>query len=377
MSTFLTHVIPFIPTSAVLSADPSDAEAVLATNKANVEGHKEGNASRLGIVMHNAITRTFVQAENRIPVHIFSESPEVPWIQPQDIIDLKRLFEKYDKTSLFGTLVGGSSGGQSVRLYTPELSKFPDVYNQVKKCIAQYLDFVQTKYPSLHHVKLAALKSLPGAESQYSRCFDRLHCDYDDSVNLRAPHDRPVSLMVAIDPFEFIYLKNRTDCRRDIITQAVHRGQAIAFTNYCLHAGWKNNTPNVCYRIFAYMASNVIDIPNGNVFQHAWIGEGYAEDDVIGHIVSVDEANNEPSVVTRTAPGRRLVVTDRLGFPNNEAKKQKTTNALPSVSDKFLTSFNFSMSTISICNAFIFHSHTFKIRIHTLPMRTLNNRMSP
>jgi hypothetical protein len=98
---------------------------------------------------------------------------------------------------------------------------------------------------------------------------------------------------------------------------------------------------------------------------------------VIGHIVSVDEANNEPSVVTRTAPGRRLVVTDRLGFPNNAAKKQKTTNALPAVSDKFLTSFNFSMSTISNCNAFIFHSHTFKIRIHTLPMRTLNNRMSP
>ena len=258
-----------------------------------------------------------------------------------------------------------------MRLFTPELSKFPEVYNQVKKCIAPYLDFVQTKYPSLKHVKLAALKSMPGATSQYSRCFGRLHCDYDDSVNLRAPHDRPVSLMVAIDPFEIIYLNNRTDCRRDIITQAVHRGQAIAFTNYCLHAGGVNNTPNVCYRLFAYIASNPIDIPSGRVFQHGWICEGDAEDDVIGHVVSAVEANNEPSVVTRTAHGRGLV-----NAPNYAAKKQKTTNTLPAVSDKFWTSFNFSMSTISNCNAFIFHSHTFEITIHKLPMRTLNNRMS-
>jgi hypothetical protein len=57
------------------------------------------------------------------------------------------LFERYDKTSLFDTVVGGTSGGKKVRLFTPELSKFPEVYDQVKKCIAPYLDFVQTKYP--------------------------------------------------------------------------------------------------------------------------------------------------------------------------------------------------------------------------------------
>ena len=40
------------------------------------------------------------------------------------------------------------------------------------------------------------------------------------------------------------------------------------------------------------------------------------------------------------------------------AKMQTTTNALPALSDKFSTSFKFSMSTSSNCNAFIFHSHT-------------------
>ncbi len=172
----------------------------------------EGHVPHVGNGMHNATTGTFVQADNRSPVHIFCESPEVPWIQPQDIIQLKLLFETYDK-KIFGLLVGGSARGQIVHQYTPELTKFPEMFNLVKKCIAPYLDFVQTKYPSLQHFKLAALKTEPNAECQYERCNWRLHWDYDDRVNLRPPHDRPVSLMVAIDPFEFIYLKNRNDRR--------------------------------------------------------------------------------------------------------------------------------------------------------------------
>jgi hypothetical protein len=38
-----------------------------------------------GTVMHNATTGMIVKADDRIPVLIFSESPEVPWIKPQDI----------------------------------------------------------------------------------------------------------------------------------------------------------------------------------------------------------------------------------------------------------------------------------------------------
>jgi hypothetical protein len=307
----------------------------------------QGHVPHVGSVIHNVTTGTFVQADDRIPVHIISQSPEVPWIEPQDIIDLKLLFEKYD-TKLFHRLVGGSSGGQKVRLFTPELTKFPDVYALVQKCIAPYLHFVQTKYPSLQHFKLAALKSMPGAASQYSRCFHRLHCDYDDRVNLRPPHDRPVSLMVALDPFEFLYLKSRNDRRRDLITQVVHPGQAIAFTNYCLHAGGANHTPNEVYRLFAYIASDPHDIPTGRVFQHRWIQEGDdVEDDRIGNVVVEAEANDEPTEVIRTVPGRSIVAPNRYGFPNHVEKKQKTTKASPAVSDKLFdmcpTTFNFSI----------------------------------
>ncbi len=35
-----------------------------------------------------------VEADDLIPVLVFSESPEVPWIEPHDIDDLKQLFKK-------------------------------------------------------------------------------------------------------------------------------------------------------------------------------------------------------------------------------------------------------------------------------------------
>jgi flagellar basal body-associated protein FliL len=264
-------------------------------------------------MMHNVATGTFVQADNRIPLHLFGESPEVPWLQPQDIEELKRLFQLHDKT-LFARLVGGSAGGKTIRQYTPELHKVSEVYQLVLKCITPYLMHVQDRYPALTHFKLSALKTSPNAVSQYSRCNWKLHSDYDESVNSRPPNERPVSLMVAIDQFEFMYLKNRTDSRRDIINLPVHRGQAIAFTNYCLHAGGANNTPNVCYRLFAYMVSNKADIPIANVYQYPWIGAGDPQDNVIHtNLVLCGEYETEP----------RVVPTDKSPFKKQAEKNKK------------------------------------------------------
>ena len=320
MSTFITHMNPFTPTSAVLSANPTDAEAA-------TEGHQEGNASRVANVMHNATTGTFVQADNRIPVHIFSESPEVPWIQPQDIIDLKLLFETH-KTTLFTRIVGGFAGGTGVRFYTPNLIANQEVYKLVKKCIGPYLQFVQDHYPALQHYKLAVLKSMPGAASQYSRCNLRLHSDYPESVNLLTPHERPVSLIVALDPFELIYLNSRTDRRSDIITQTVHKGQAIAFTNYCLHAGGENNTPQVCYRLFAYIANNPNDIPNGGVYHYKWEGGDNTEDDVIRIDESAAEVKETPAKKQKTNSVNKVEKT----VPSDTMMTEKTEEKLCKVS---------------------------------------------
>ncbi len=327
-----SYTYTITPTTTVLSANFPNIEAVSATNKSNVEGELSGNVSQDGgLVMHNATTRTFVLADYRIPVHLFSESPEVPWIQPQDIDDLKRLFAKH-KTTLFTTLVGGSAGGQRVRLYTPELIKFPEVYKLVAKCMAPYLRFVRNQYPALQHYKLAALKSMPGAASQYSRCNLRLHSDYAESVNLRTPNERPVSLMVALDPFEFIYLNSRTDRRSDIITQTVHKGQAIAFTNYCLHAGGENNTPQVCYRLFAYIAKNPNDIPNGGVYHYKWEGGDNTEDDVIRIDESAAEVKETPAKKQKTKRKGNSVNKVKKTVPSDTMMTEKTEEKLCKVS---------------------------------------------
>jgi hypothetical protein len=241
---------------------------------------------------------------------------------------MKRLFESLDKT-LFIRLVGGFSRGSNMRMYTPNLISYPQVYALVEKCMKPYIQFVQKQYPALQHIKLAALKSMPGAPSQYSTCNYRLHSDYAASVNSRPPHERPVSLMVALDPFEFIYLKNRTDRRRDLITQTIHKGQAISFTNYCLHAGGENKTSQVCYRIFAYMASDSSDIPSGNVFQYYWKGDGDKEDDVIFNEAVEAKSANELTAVSMF--GRRIVQLDKFGYESKPAKKKQKVNEMVTV----------------------------------------------
>lgn len=133
-----------------------------------------------------------------------------------------------------------------------------------------YIKLVQKDYPKLQHYKLSVLKSLDGAYTQYQGCNYRLHSDYHHHVNVRPPDQRPISVMVALDEFEFLYLKDRRDRRGDIITQKVHPKQMIAFTNYCLHAGGANDSGKVCYRLFAYMVSNRDDIPMGNVYYYKW-----------------------------------------------------------------------------------------------------------
>jgi hypothetical protein len=289
-------------------------------NSPNIDGFiTTGDVSPVGdpIVTNND------KHDNRIPVHIFSESAEVPWILPEDINNMKCLFESLDKT-LFIRLVGGFSRGSNMRMYTPNLISYPQVYALVEKCMKPYIQFVQKQYPALQHIKLAALKSMPGAPSQYSTCNYRLHSDYAASVNSRPPHERPVSLMVALDPFEFIYLKNRTDRRRDLITQTIHKGQAISFTNYCLHAGGENKTSQVCYRIFAYMASDSSDIPSGNVFQYYWTGDGDPEDDVIFNEAVEAKSANELTAVSMF--GRRIVQLDKFGYESKPAKKKQKAN---------------------------------------------------
>jgi hypothetical protein len=215
-----------------------------------------------------------LEPDNRPPVTIFRDCEENRWMTDVDIDEMKRLFKLKGK-ALFQPLVGGKGKhGKSLRQFTPDLKMHNDVYSIVKKCIDPYIKYVQNTYPSLKEIKLAVLRSKPGAKSQYEGSMMRLHSDFCQNVNKRSPMMRPLSLMVAVDEFNFMYLPDRCASESDIITQNIIPRQAIAFTNHCLHAGGANDTGKYCYRLFAYMASSEGDIPQGMVFQYTWDSKG-------------------------------------------------------------------------------------------------------
>ena len=210
-----------------------------------------------------------VVRDDRPPFMLFMDNPQSPYIDDSDKRELMRLLEQ-DSHSMFAGLVGGRIGGVTQRHYTSNLKSFPDVYNLVERCMSRYIAEVQTKYPKLKHYKLAVVRSAPNAKSQYEGNQNRLHSDYDCIVNLRPPHERPVSLMVALDEFNFMYLHSRAHARKQIITQSVKPGQAVAFTNYCLHAGGPNDTNEYRHRLFAYMVSHIVDLPDNRVYNFHW-----------------------------------------------------------------------------------------------------------
>ena len=151
-----------------------------------------------------------MEADDCIPILLFGENPQVPWIKEQDVAELQKMIESVGNC-LFIRLVGGRvGGGKSKRSFTQNLADFNILHNLVEKCMSPYISWVQQKLqPSLQHYKLAILRSDVGAGSQYEGCGGKLHSDFDDSVNKRPPQKRPISLLVALDEFEFMYLHNR------------------------------------------------------------------------------------------------------------------------------------------------------------------------
>ena len=262
-----------------------------------------------------------VVPDNRVPICIFSPPPETPWMVDKDVEELKLMFEN---PLLWDGLVGGTTKSTSRRMYTRYLEEFPEMYGMVEKCMAKYIAWVQQQYPGLTHYKLAALKSYNGAKSQYEGCYKRLHSDFGDTVNTCPPMLRPVSLIVAIDDFDLMYLKDRREKREDIITQTIRSRQAVMFTNYCLHAGGACNSGFVNYRLFAYMASNDAHIPRGRVFFYdsdepsgVWKRDDKSKEKTTNEITTVVKG-------TTTMGGRTSVFPNRyIPEEQRQRKKQK------------------------------------------------------
>jgi hypothetical protein len=120
---------------------------------------------------------------------------------------------------------------------------------------------------------MGAIKSAPNAKSQNIGHIKLLHSDYSASVLEHPPNEHLVSIIVALHPFNFLYLPRQDTTRRDIVDQRVETGQVRVFTNYCLHSGEANPTGESAIRLFAYMVSHTEDFSENNVVRYNWMDD--------------------------------------------------------------------------------------------------------
>jgi hypothetical protein len=71
-----------------------------------------------------------------------------------------------------------------------------------------------------------------------------------------------MSIILALDPFYFLYKKNCGGGTTRVIKQLVPSGRAVLFTSGLNHAGRKRLTNEYNYRLFAYIVSDEVDYPS-------------------------------------------------------------------------------------------------------------------
>jgi hypothetical protein len=136
---------------------------------------------------------------------------------------------------------------------------------RVETVMKPFLEYLAKQYPLLRFRKVGALRTAPNAMSQYEKCGNKLHSDYTEKVLKQPVEERPWSMIMALDDFEFFCKLESTETE-EYQTTTVKRKQAIAFTNELFHAGGPNKTDKYVYRLFAYITSNAADYPPGTVF---------------------------------------------------------------------------------------------------------------
>ena len=212
--------------------------------------------------------------------------PNVPFCGlSNNIID--SLKNKLSEATGWAPLVGNTNND---RWYYPELEKNSDLYKYIKNEVKWYLSEIKIKCPALNISSLGLIRSAPLARSQYDGFSQRLHSDYPSNVNALDLPLRPLSFIIALDEFDFMWLPHHNAKRCDIVTETVLPGQMILFSNNCLHAGGSNKHNNICTRIFGYICANQNDITVGKVFPYKWSSQDddavIVEDDGIERIVS-------------------------------------------------------------------------------------------
>ncbi len=95
------------------------------------------------------------------------------------------------------------------------------------------------------------------------------HSDYSSNYPKFAPAQRQVSVILALDPFDFIYLHHISQRRKDLVHLTVPPRHAVIFTEACLQLGGVNDSTKHLFRLFAYMVRCADHFPTNQVFKYS------------------------------------------------------------------------------------------------------------
>jgi hypothetical protein len=151
------------------------------------------------------------------------------------------------------------TGGGDSHFFAKDLEKHPMIYDYVMTIFWDYITYVEQIYPKLKHVEGGAILSAPNAPAQIDGHYGKLHSIYTAFVLECPPDERPISRIVAVDPFRLQYLPSQEMKRKDITRLNVNQGEMVMFTNTCLHSGDTNKSDDYRLRLFGYMVSQEED----------------------------------------------------------------------------------------------------------------------
>ena len=87
----------------------------------------------------------------------------------------------------------------------PSLPNTKNMQHKVESMMKPYLDFVTKQNTSMRFWKVGALRTKPFANSQYKKWGCKLHTDYGEDVMKRQANERPMSMIMELDKFKFLY----------------------------------------------------------------------------------------------------------------------------------------------------------------------------
>jgi hypothetical protein len=222
---------------------------------------------------------------------VLFQMSRLPGVNPANVGDIVDYLiddsnGKHGKPIDWSGLIGGS--GDRFWLPNLETSRAKNIayLNNLIKNWKPYklvIDFIRRQYPELKLIKTTILASAPNARIQGGD-HGRFHFDYDQKTLNQPCEQQPVSVIIGLTGFTFIYndgivYQDEEKGRETTRVVDVPAGHFIVFTNRCHHTGGYNKMDTASYRIFLYCVRNEFDLPNDEVYYLERYGKLFERDE--------------------------------------------------------------------------------------------------